>query len=239
MWANIVYNRIVPGRVRKDILDMKIYLVRHGETEWNKEYRLQGQADTRLNDYGRELAEITAEALKEIPFDVIYHSPLSRAEETAVILKRDRKIDIIADERLKEMSFGIAEGCHIQEIKNNPKVASFEGTDIRDFIIDEGKYDIAVTDVSFISIKIIAPHIFRLLKNGGRAVILIKPQFEVGKKFLNKKGVVKDIKTAVRAADDVTEFIKGIGFEILGKCESPVKGGDGNTEFICLCRRTN
>ena len=82
---------------------MKIYLVRHGETEWNKEYRLQGQADTRLNDYGRELAVITAEALKEIPFDVIYHSPLSRAEETAVILKRDRKIDIIADERLKEM----------------------------------------------------------------------------------------------------------------------------------------
>lgn len=100
---------------------MKIYLVRHGETEWNKEYRLQGQADTRLNDYGRELAVITAEALKDIPFDVIYHSPLSRAEETAVILKRDRKIDCIADERIKEMSFGIAEGCHIGTIKNNPQ----------------------------------------------------------------------------------------------------------------------
>ena len=99
---------------------MKIYLVRHGETEWNKEYRLQGQADTRLNDYGRELAQVTAEALKEIPFDVIYHSPLNRAAETATILKRDRKIDIIADDRIKEMSFGIAEGCHILEIKNNP-----------------------------------------------------------------------------------------------------------------------
>lgn len=100
---------------------MKIYLVRHGETEWNKEYRLQGQADTRLNDYGRELAVITAEALKEIHFDVIYHSPLSRAEETAHILKRDRNIDIIPDERIKEMSFGIAEGCHIGAIKNNPQ----------------------------------------------------------------------------------------------------------------------
>lgn len=100
---------------------MKIYLVRHGETEWNKEYRLQGQADTRLNDYGRELAQITAEALKEIPFDIIYHSPLNRAEETAVILRGDRKIDIIADERIKEMSFGIAEGCHILSIKNNPE----------------------------------------------------------------------------------------------------------------------
>lgn len=100
---------------------MKIYLVRHGETEWNKEYRLQGQADTRLNDYGRELAVITAEALSRIPFEVIYHSPLNRAEETAHILKKDRKIDIIADERLKEMSFGISEGCHIHAIKNNPE----------------------------------------------------------------------------------------------------------------------
>lgn len=100
---------------------MKIYLVRHGETEWNKEYRLQGQADTRLNDYGRELAQITAEALKDISFDVIYHSPLNRAEETAVILKKSRTIDIIADERIKEMSFGTAEGCHILSIKNNPE----------------------------------------------------------------------------------------------------------------------
>ena len=100
---------------------MKIYLVRHGETEWNKEYRLQGQADTQLNDYGRELAQITAEALKDIPFDVIFHSPLSRAKETAYILKRDRKIEIIGDERLREMSFGIAEGCNIREIKDNPQ----------------------------------------------------------------------------------------------------------------------
>ena len=100
---------------------MKIYLVRHGETEWNKEYRLQGQADTRLNDYGRELAQKTAEALKDIPFDVIYHSPLNRAEETAVILKKSRTIDIIADERIKEMGFGTAEGCHILSIKNNPE----------------------------------------------------------------------------------------------------------------------
>lgn len=104
---------------------MKIYLIRHGETEWNKEYRLQGQADTKLNDYGRELARTTAEALKEIPFDVIYHSPLNRAKETAEILKRDRKIELISDERLLEMSFGIAEGCFIGEIKDNPKNPMF------------------------------------------------------------------------------------------------------------------
>lgn len=113
---------------------MKIYLVRHGETEWNKEYRLQGQSDTRLNDYGRELAVITAEALKDIPFDVIFHSPLNRAEETAVILKRDRKIEMIADERLKEMSFGTAEGGHILVIKNNSEDPMYN------FLKHPGKY---------------------------------------------------------------------------------------------------
>lgn len=100
---------------------MKIYLVRHGETEWNKEYRLQGQADTKLNEYGKELAVITSEALKEIPFEIIFHSPLNRAEETAHILKRDRDIPMIADERLKEMNFGTSEGCHIPTIQNTPE----------------------------------------------------------------------------------------------------------------------
>ena len=66
---------------------MKIYLIRHGETEWNKECRLQGQTDIELNEYGRELAAITSEALKDIPFEIIFHSPLNRAEETARILK--------------------------------------------------------------------------------------------------------------------------------------------------------
>lgn len=133
----------------------------------------------------------------------------------------------------------VGHGQLAEIIKNDQRVESFEGTDIRDFIQGEGTYDIAVTDVSFISLKLIVPHIYRLLAVGGVAVVLIKPQFEVGRKFLNKKGVVKDIKTAIRAVDDVSEFMKSIGFEILGKCESPVKGGDGNTEFICLCRRKN
>lgn len=100
---------------------MKIYLIRHGETEWNKKYRLQGQTDVKLNAYGKELAEITAEALKDIKFDIIFHSPLNRAEETARILMRNRDIPIIADERLKEMNFGVEEGAHIPTIQKTPE----------------------------------------------------------------------------------------------------------------------
>lgn len=89
---------------------MELYIIRHGETEWNSEQRLQGRSDIELNDYGIKLAQITSEALKDVKFDKIYSSPLKRAYRTAEILKRDRKIEIQTDDRLKEMCFGEYEG---------------------------------------------------------------------------------------------------------------------------------
>lgn len=96
---------------------MKIYLVRHGETDWNKAGRFQGSVDIPLNQYGIELAEITSEGMKKIPFDIIYASPLMRAQKTAEILRRDRNIAIITDDRLKEMSFGRYEGADISRAR--------------------------------------------------------------------------------------------------------------------------
>lgn len=87
---------------------MELYIIRHGETAWNKEKLLQGQSDVPLNEYGRSLALITKEALKDIRFDIIYASPLWRALETAQLIT-GRK-DIITDDRLKEISFGVGEG---------------------------------------------------------------------------------------------------------------------------------
>lgn len=98
---------------------MKIYVLRHGETLWNSEGRLQGSADTQLNAFGRELAEKTAEALKEIPFAAVYSSPLKRALETAEIIKRDRNIPVICDKRLQEISFGVYEGLYCSEANYN------------------------------------------------------------------------------------------------------------------------
>lgn len=89
---------------------MKIYVVRHGETDWNKVKRLQGRSNTHLNEIGRSLAKITGEALKEIPFTKCYSSPLSRAYETAQLVLGERDIPIIPEERLAEISFGIYEG---------------------------------------------------------------------------------------------------------------------------------
>ena len=87
-------------------------MIRHGETDWNVVRRLQGRADIPLNEEGRRLARITSKALEDVDFSVIYTSPLLRAKETATIIKADRDIPMIEEERIQEISFGIYEGYH-------------------------------------------------------------------------------------------------------------------------------
>lgn len=89
---------------------MKLYIVRHGETAWNKERRIQGQVDIPLNEFGRKLAQKTAKGLAKIPFDLCYSSPLSRAKETAALILQGRKTPVIEDRRIMEMAFGEYEG---------------------------------------------------------------------------------------------------------------------------------
>ena len=85
-------------------------MIRHGETPWNTRGLLQGHADIELNENGRRLAQITAEKMKDIPFDLAFSSPLKRAYETAEIVLAGREIPIIRDLRLMEISFGEWEG---------------------------------------------------------------------------------------------------------------------------------
>lgn len=91
---------------------MKLYVVRHGVTVWNKLHRLQGSADIPLADGGIRLAEKVGEALKDIPFDICFTSPLMRARRTAELIleKQTAKIPVIEDKRIQEISFGIWEG---------------------------------------------------------------------------------------------------------------------------------
>ena len=78
---------------------MKLYIIRHGETSWNVQRRLQGASDTDLNENGITLAKRTGEALKEIPFDLCFTSPLKRAKMTAELILAGRNIPIYDDER--------------------------------------------------------------------------------------------------------------------------------------------
>lgn len=89
---------------------MRLYIIRHGETEWNTVRRLQGQTDTELNENGRSLARVTARALQEIPFDLAFTSPLVRAAETARIILGERQVPLLREARIREISFGELEG---------------------------------------------------------------------------------------------------------------------------------
>ncbi len=99
---------------------MKIYLMRHGETDWNKSRRLQGQSDIPLNAFGVELAEKTAEGLKDVDFDMAFSSPLERAFMTAKIVMGERPVPVITDRRLMEINFGEGEGQVIATAKQDP-----------------------------------------------------------------------------------------------------------------------
>ncbi len=89
---------------------MEIFLVRHGETEWNRQRRLQGRTDIPLNDAGLAEARKAAKALRDVRFDRIFTSPLQRARKTAEIIRGSREIPIKAEPLLIEVSFGIGEG---------------------------------------------------------------------------------------------------------------------------------
>ena len=87
-----------------------LYIMRHGRTDWNDQHRLQGSTDIPLNAEGRLMAERAALEYRDIPLDVCFCSPLSRARETAEILLRGRDVPIVIDDRLREMGFGEYEG---------------------------------------------------------------------------------------------------------------------------------
>ena len=98
-----------------------IYLTRHGETEWNIEKRLQGRGDSPLTKDGIQRAKELRDRIKNIDIDVIYSSPIKRALNTANILRGNKNIDIVTDDRLMEMCFGDYEGKKIDIIqKENP-----------------------------------------------------------------------------------------------------------------------
>lgn len=93
----------------------RVYIVRHGETEWNAQGRIQGHTDIGLSEKGREQARAVARRLTEVPFDVAYSSDLSRTRETAQIVLGERSIPLHSTPQLREYNKGVFEGLTAQE----------------------------------------------------------------------------------------------------------------------------
>ena len=121
------------------------------------------------------------------------------------------------------------------KIRSDERVVVMERTNIR-YVTPEDlgePLDLSVIDVSFIGLEIVLPTIKNLLKPGsGQVLCLIKPQFEAGKENVGKKGVVRDPKIHQMVLDNFVALVKRLGFTILGLTFSPVKGPEGNIEFL-------
>lgn len=123
-------------------------------------------------------------------------------------------------------------------LRNDPRVIVREGTDLRSLAPDtEGlPVELAVCDVSFISLKQIIPLLPALLTDSAQAVLLVKPQFEAGRQALNKNGIVRDEKIRQQVLRDIRNFAAQNGFLPLHDCPSPIQGGSGNTEYLLHLR---
>ena len=119
-------------------------------------------------------------------------------------------------------------------IRRDERVTSIEGYNARYMKPEDFEYtpDLAVMDVSFISATYIIPPIFDVLKDGADFICLIKPQFEVGRSGLGKGGIVKDSKVRDSAVKKVIDFAGDVGFTVKEIIQSPIRGGDGNIEFL-------
>ena len=122
------------------------------------------------------------------------------------------------------------------KLRNDPRVDTREGVNARylkraDFV---ERFDLATIDVAFISATMILPAVVPLLKEGGRIVTLIKPQFEVGKGEVGKGGIVTDPDKHRRVIEEVNRVAENQGLKVGGVIESPIHGADGNVEFLAL-----
>ncbi|HET8542209.1 MAG TPA: TlyA family RNA methyltransferase [Anaeromyxobacter sp.] len=123
-------------------------------------------------------------------------------------------------------------------LRGDPRVVVRERENARALTAESlgERVDLATGDLSFISLRLILPAVKAILRPGGEAILLVKPQFEVGKGEVGKGGVVRDQAKRRSALDGIAEAARALGFEVLGTAESPIEGPAGNREWLLALR---
>lgn len=141
----------------------------------------------------------------------------------------------------KVYSIDVGYGQLAWKLRTDSRVVNLERTNFR-YVTSEqvpDSLDFASVDVSFISLSHILPVMRQLLKDGGTAVCLIKPQFEAGKENVGKKGVVRDKSVHIAVVEKIINLVIENKFSLLGLDFSPVKGPEGNIEYLCYIKKTD
>jgi len=151
---------------------------------------------------------------------------------TEVLLERGAK---------KVCAVDVGHGQLHGKLAADPRVVSLEGTDIRNLDIAAlpGRVEAIVADVSFIGLKLALAPVLAAIRHPAWLVALVKPQFEVGRDHIGKKGIVRDTYRQAEAVAAIAQWLHTeMGWLSLGTLESPILGGDGNREFLIGARRT-
>lgn len=127
------------------------------------------------------------------------------------------------------------------QLRQDPRVVNLERTNARYLTREQvpEEIDFFSVDVSFISLRIILPAVRPLLRDGGQAVCLIKPQFEAGREKVGKKGVVRDRAVHEEVVETICRFALENGYSVLGLTFSPVKGPEGNIEYLVYLEKSD
>lgn len=139
----------------------------------------------------------------------------------------------------KVYSVDVGYGQLAWSLRNDERVVNMERTNIR-YISSEQipePLDICVMDLSFISVKLVLPAVCALLKDDAQLVCLIKPQFEAGREEVGKKGVVRDKAVHLSVIESVLSFAPTVGMTVMGLDFSPIKGPEGNREYLCYMKK--
>ena len=141
----------------------------------------------------------------------------------------------------KVYSIDVGYGQLAWKLRTDERVVNLERTNFRYVTREQvpDELDFASVDVSFISLSLIIPVMRTLLRDGGRAVCLIKPQFEAGKENVGKKGVVRDKNVHIAVIDKIINIVKENNFSLLGLDFSPIKGPEGNIEYLCFIEKND
>ena len=139
----------------------------------------------------------------------------------------------------KVYSIDVGYGQLAWKLRTDERVINLERTNFRYVTREQvpDELDFASVDVSFISLYHILPNLRTLLKEGGRAVCLIKPQFEAGRENVGKKGVVRDKAVHIAVIEKIIGLIAENNYSLLGLDFSPIKGPEGNIEYLCYIEK--
>lgn len=143
---------------------------------------------------------------------------------------------------VKVYAFDVGTNQLVWKLRSDPRVISREKINVRHLKMEDvgEMVDVIVADVSFISLTLVLPPAFEVLKPGGNAVVLIKPQFELSREEIGKGGIVRETELHEKACAKIEAFVKARpGWHWRGLIESPIQGTDGNREFLAWVEKSN